>query len=452
MSAGAAATENGAAMSIASISKLKSRDAENVRGTEAQDRPVAPARAWLRDRRTWWAAGALLLLLLVVAGWALSDWFTSDATVSRERVRVATVSRGEFVSDVAAQATVVAAVSPELHAPAAGTVALAVQAGDVVKKGQVLAIVDSPALQNEYQREQATLDSLTVDMKRQEIEVRRKMLASQQSADMAGVAIRAAEREFARAQSAWDQRIISERDYRRAQDELDEARLTNRHAIDSSGLEKESLQFELQTRRLERERQQLAVADLARRVGELSIKAPVDGVVGSVAVTGKAAVLQDALLLNVVDLSAFEIEFRVAESYAGSLGLGMPAEVTYGAKTYPGEVAAISPEVRQGEVTGRVRFAGEPPAGLRQNQRVSVRIVMDRRDDVLKVERGGFYEAGGGKLAWVVRDGVAERVPIETGAASIREVEILKGLNEGDQIVISDTGPFNGAERVLLPD
>ena len=165
-------------MSIASISKLKQRDAENVRGTEAQDRPVAPARAWMRDRRTWWAGGVLLLLLLVAAAWALSGWFTSDATVSRERVRVATVSRGEFVSDVAAQATVVAAVSPELHAPAAGTVALAVQAGDVVKKGQVLATLDSPALQNEYQREQATLDSLTVDMKRQEIELRRKMLAS----------------------------------------------------------------------------------------------------------------------------------------------------------------------------------------------------------------------------------------------------------------------------------
>ena len=77
---------------------------------------------------------------------------------------------------------------------------------------------------------------------------------------------------------------------------------------------------------------------------------------------------------------------------------------------------------------------------------------MDRRDGVLKVERGGFFEAGGGRLAWVVRDGVAERVPIETGAARIREVEILKGLNEGDQIVISDTGPFKGAERVLLPD
>ena len=83
------------------------------------------------------------------------------------------------------------------------------------------------------------------------------------------------------------------------------------------------------------------------------------------------------------------------------------------------------------------------PPGLRQNQRVSVRILMDRRDDVLKVERGAFYEAGGGTTAYVVRDGVAERRPIKTGAVSVREVEITGGLAEGDQIVISDTDDFS---------
>ena len=120
-------------------------------------------------------------------------------------------------------------------------------------------------------------------------------------------------------------------------------------------------------------------------------------------------------------------------------------------KTYPGEVSTISPEVRQGEVTGRVRLRELPP-GLRQNQRVSVRILMDKRDNVLKVERGGFYEAGGGSSAYVVKDGVGERHPIKTGAVSVREIEILDGLAEGDQIVISDTEDFKNAPRVLLAD
>ncbi len=440
-------------MSIATLKRTPAKTpAPGMRDTAGQDRVIEPGGGWRHDRRL--RIGALVALLLVgllgVVG-LLRGWASTDATVALDRVRIAKVTRGEFLSDVAVQATVVAAVSPTLYSPAAGTVTLTRNAGDVVKKGDLLGTVDSPGLRNEFQREQATLESLVVDLRRQDIDVRRKILQSQQTADMAGVSIRAAEREFSRAQAAWSQKIISQRDYQRAQDELDEAKLTHHHAVETAGLEKEGLEFELQTRRLQRDRQQLLVEDLERRVGELAIRSPVDGIVGTLAVTQKAAVQQDAALLTVVDLSALEIEFRVAETYAGTIAPGMQADVSFGGKSYAGEVSSISPEVRQGEVTGRVRLRELPP-GLRQNQRVSVRILMDRRDDVLKVERGGFYEAGGGATAYVVKDGVAEQRPIRTGAVSVREIEIIDGLAAGDEIVISDTEDFRNAPRVMLAD
>jgi HlyD family secretion protein len=443
-------------MPLASITRIanpnRTQAAPGMRSTDGQDRALESRFDWRRDRRVQVVGGAAVLLLVgVFLTWLLGAWARSDSTVSRDRLRIATVTRGEFLSDVAAQGTVVAAVSPTLYAPAAGTVTLARNAGDAVKKGDLVATVVSPGLRNEFERERATLDSLVVDLRREEIEVRRKILQSQQTSDMAGVAIRAAEREFARAEQAWDQKVISARDYQRARDELDEAKLTHHHAIETAGLEKEGLVFELQTRRLQRDRQKLLVADLERRVGELEVKSPVDGIVGTLAVTQKAAVQQDAALVTVVDLSALEVEFRVAESYAGAIGLGMPAEVSLGGKAYAGEVTSMSPEVRQGEVVGRVRLKELPP-GLRQNQRVSVRILMDERDGVLKVERGAFYEAEGGASAYVVRDDVAERTPIRTGAVSVREIEITDGLAEGDQIVISDTDDFKNAERVLLAD
>jgi len=440
-------------MSISNLRRIPDQAAApGMRSTDGQDRVIAPAQGWRHDRRIQLAAAvALLALGAAVLVWFLKGWASTDATVARDRVRIATVTRGEFLSDVAAQATVVAAVSPTLYAPAAGTVTIVRNAGDAVKTGDLLATVVSPGLHNEFDRERATLESLVVDLRRQDIEVRRKILQSQQTADMAGVAIRAAEREYARAQQAWEQRVISQRDFQRAQDELDEAKLTHHHAVETAGLEKEGLEFEQQTRRLQRDRQQLLVEDLERRVDELAVKSPVDGIVGNLAVTQKAAVQQDAVLLTVVDLSALEIEFRVAETYAGTIGVGMQADVSYGGKTYAGEVSAISPEVRQGEVTGRVRLR-EIPAGLRQNQRVSVRILMDRRDNVLRVERGGFYEAGGGVAAYVVRDDVAERRPIKTGAVSVREIEITDGLAAGDRIVISDTEDFRNAPRVMLAD
>lgn len=437
-------------MSLARIRKFPDRIGAVMRTTEGQDRVLDSGASGTRRRRILVAAGAALLVLLLLIAWWLRGWASSDATVSRERVRIATVTRGEFVSDLTAQATIVAAISPTLYAPAPGTVTLEVKAGATVKTGDLLATIDSPSLRNEYQREQATLEGMTLDLKREEIDIRRSVLQSRQASDLAGVTIKAAEREFQRAEAAWQRQVISERDYLRARDDLDAARLTHAHALQNGGLEKDSLEFELQTRRLQLERQQLLVTDLERRVAELSVRSPVDGMVGSVAVDQKAAVQQDAPLLTVVDLSAFEIEFRVAETYADSIGIGMPAEITYAGHTYPGEVAALSPEVTQNEVRGRVRFSKSVPEGLRQNQRVAVRIVMDRRDGVLKVERGAFYEADAGQSAYVVRGDVAERAPIRSGATSVREVEILEGLTEGDQIIVSDTDTFGDATRIHL--
>ncbi|MGH8163763.1 MAG: efflux transporter periplasmic adaptor subunit, partial [Rhodanobacteraceae bacterium] len=115
-----------------------------------------------------------------------------------------------------------------------------------------------------------------------------------------------------------------------------------------------------------------------------------------------------------------------------------------------GLVSAISPEVVNGEVAARVRFVGEKPENLRQNQRLSVRIVLDKRDNVLTVARGSFVDESGGNFAYVVRDGIATRTPIRAGASSIDKVEILAGLKAGDRIVISGTDSFKGAQRVAI--
>jgi HlyD family secretion protein len=423
-----------------------------IRDTSAQDRPVdqAPVLAKRRTKLIAAIAGALLLLLLIV--YVIFRWISAEGSVPRERVRIAEVTRGVFVRDVNAQGTVVAAVSPTMFAAAAGTVHFLVQAGDVVKKGQVIAEVDSPELRNELEREQASFAGLEVAVQRQSIDTRRQLLANQQASDLANVNIQAAERELRRAEDSWGKKLISERDFEKARDDAAAAKVNYKHALETAQLQKESLEFELRARRLERDRQRLVVQDLERRVADLSMKSPVDGVVGTLVVAERASIAQNAPLITVVDLSAFEIEFVVPESYADDLGLGMDAEVTYAARKYAAKVSAVSPEVRQGQVTGRLRFSGETPQGLRQNQRLAARIVLEQREGVVKVPRGPFLDAGGGRVAYVVQDDIATRTKIQTGATSVSEVEILEGLQPGDQIIISNLAELERVETVRLTD
>jgi HlyD family secretion protein len=422
----------------------------SIRDTSATDVPIDPSPRMRRRRILVVAAVVAAVAVLGAATFVVRSWTSTSLVIPRERVRIAAVVRGPFIRDVAAQGTVITANSPTLFAPATGTVTFNVRAGDRVTKNQVLGTVDSPNLVNEHAQEQATLDGLNVSLGRQDIEMRMQILKNREDSDQAGLQIHAAERELKRAEESWQQHLIPQRDYAKAHDDVDSAKLAYDHAIANEKLENERLQFDLRAKRLERDRQKLLVDNLTRRVDSLTIRSPVDGKVGSVAVDQKATVAENATLLTVVDLTALEIEFRVPESYAAELGIDMDAEVTYGQRTYKALVTSISPEVEQNEVKGRLRFGGAAPADLRQNQRVNVRIIMDSRDNVLKVERGAFVDSGG--ITYVIDGDMAKRRQIKLGPMGVGEVEILSGLSPGERIVISSLSDFNDALLVRLTD
>ena len=90
------------------------------------------------------------------------------------------------------------------------------------------------------------------------------------------------------------------------------------------------------------------------------------------------------------------------------------------------------------------------PAGLRQNQRLTTRVLLEEKQNVLMVERGQFFDSGNGRVAYVVEDGVAYRRPIVSGATSLNQVEIVDGLRAGETIITSSTEMFNSAESVLI--
>ncbi len=320
-----------------------------------------------------------------------------------------------------------------------------------VLAGQVLATIDSPELANTLQQAEASLEQRQVELERQRIESRQLALEKRKAADLARVALTAADREKRRADQANDRGVISIIDYEKAQDDLQNAELAHQHAVADADLFDERLAFELRASELELSRQQLLVEDLQRQVDDLAIKSPVDGIVGDLLVDQKAAVATDAPVMAVVDLSRFEIDAQVPESYADDLAVGMQAEVLVGGARYAAELVAVSPEIVNNQVASRIRFSADAPMNLRQNQRLTTRILLAEYRDVLMVQRGQFLDSGAGRVAYVLdEDGMALRRPIEVGARSLGAVQIVAGLEQGERIVISNLDPFRSAEAVLL--
>jgi HlyD family secretion protein len=423
-----------------------------IADTSSQDVQLAP-----RDpRRKWLLLGgiaAVLIAVIVLAAPSVQRWANATVSVPLERVRTAVVQRGDLVRDVSVQGRVVAAVSPTLYASASGTITLGAEAGEQVEAGQVLAVVDSPELTNQLQQAEAALSQRQLQLERQRIESRQQALERRKGADLAEVAVIAARREQRRAEQAREKGVIPEIDYEKAQDDLQNAELAFEHAVADASLFDERLSFELRASEFEVNTQELVVEDLRRQVDNLAIKSPVNGIVGDLLVDQKAAVSRDMPVMAVVDLTRFEIDAMIPESYADDLAIGMTAEITIGGQRYDGQLVAVSPEVVNNQVASRIRFAGDGPTGLRQNQRLTTRILLAEQADVVMVQRGQFLDSGGGRLAYVVSDdGMATRRQIQTGAYSLGAVEIVSGLEPGETIVISNLDPFRGAETVLLTD
>jgi len=230
------------------------------------------------------AGGAATLLLIVLATPALIRWAKAERTVSLDQVRLAKVTRGTFVRDVSVDGQTVAAVSPTLYSDVNGTVTLKAVAGDTVKKGQVLALIDSPELSSSYQQEQSTFLSMQTDLERTRINSKKAALASQETVDQAGVTLEAAKREMKRAEAAWGYHVISEHDYAKAKDDLAAAQLNYDNAKANTDLDKEGLNFDVRSKQQQVQREQLLVADLKRRHDNLTMRSPVDGMVGNIAV------------------------------------------------------------------------------------------------------------------------------------------------------------------------
>lgn len=401
--------------------------------------------------------GGTALLVLLASIWIATPWVqrwaSASISVPFDRIRVATVTRGDLVRDVSVQGRVIAAVSPTLYATAPGTITLQVDAGAQVTAGQVLAEVFSPELANQLQQSQSSFEQRQMELERQRIESRQLALEKRKAADLANVALVAANREMRRAELAHSKGVIPLIDYEKAKDDLQNAELAHRHAIADASLFDERLDFELRASEFELERETLLVENLQRQVDDLAIKSPVDGIVGDLLVDQKSAVSRDTPVMAVVDLSRFEVDAQIPESYADDLAIGMQAEILVGGQMYPAHLVAVSPEIINNQVNSRIRFSGDGPTNLRQNQRLTARVLLAEHSDVLMVKRGQFLDSGAGRLTYILNDDrVAMLRQIEVGARSLGNVEITSGLQEGDTIVISSLDPFRNADTVLLTD
>jgi HlyD family secretion protein len=399
------------------------------------DRPLPPeVERQNRLRQVLKIAVPLVIVAAVLT--SLPGWMRP--AVSRERIRTARVTTGPIDAVITASGTVTPEVERVLSSPLDARVLRILQRpGAHLKQGD-------PVVELDISESVLALDKVIKDLKIKENQQAQTRLTLEKSlVDLDGrLEVKTLDLQSAQARLEADQQLFKEGLYSR--EELRRSELAVKQAqIGLSQLRQERANAEratnVQLEGLALERGSLdKEAAQARRLLDLSTtKSDRDGVLTWMVSQEGALVRRGDVIARIADLTSFRVAATVSDVHAGRLRTGLPVAVRANDLDLQGTVTEVLPTVENGILRFTVALAEPSHAGLRPNLRTDVLVITDRKPRVLRVKRGPFAD-NVARQAFVVRGDRAVRVPIEIGLAGADDVELVSGVSEGDEIIISD--------------
>jgi RND family efflux transporter MFP subunit len=188
------------------------------------------------------------------------------------------------------------------------------------------------------------------------------------------------------------------------------------------------------------------------QLDDLMVRAGYSGILTDIPVQVGQQVAAGATLAKVVDPTQLKAQLQIPETQAKDIQLGQKASIDTHNGIIPGKVVRIDPAVVNGTVTVDVALEGTLPDGARPDLSVDGTIEVSHLTNVLYVGRPAFGQAYSTVGLFKEIDGgrEAERVQVKLGEASVNEVQILKGLDVGDTVILSDMSRWDGFDRVRL--
>ncbi|HEU4834543.1 MAG TPA: HlyD family efflux transporter periplasmic adaptor subunit [Pyrinomonadaceae bacterium] len=374
-------------------------------------------------------------------------------TLDRSTAVIETVKRGEMVRDVRGNGTLVPEVTRMVPAPADGRVErVLLKAGVEVDPSTVIAELSNPQLE-----QQASDTELQVKAAEADQENLKVKLESDTMTQKSAIATINAQYSQAKIQLDADEKLGKEGLV--ADITLKISRVTVQDLANRLKVEQERLavaarstkaQLNAASSRLDQLR---ALAALRRQqVDELKVRAGSGGVLQQVMVTEGQQVTPGTVMARVADPASLKAVLRVAETQISGVRVGQPVIVDTRNGLIQGTVSRIDPAAREGTFEIDATLIGPLPPSARPDLSVDGTIELERLNDVLKVGRPAFGQAQQTIGMFVLSpDGTeAERRTVKLGRNSVSQIEILEGLKEGDQVIISDTSALDSYNRIRV--
>ncbi|HYP27737.1 MAG TPA: HlyD family efflux transporter periplasmic adaptor subunit [Blastocatellia bacterium] len=400
----------------------------------------------------------MIYIVLAVAALAVITAFVSQLkpaapSVEANTVFPDTVKRGSMLRQVRGLGTLVPEEIRLIPALSEGRVErILVRPGATVTAGTVLLELSNPQLEQDALEAESQLQAALAEYTSLRVRLESQSLDQQAAAATVRANFSEAKLQAEVNEELAKQGLIA--DLNRKVSKVRAEELSTRNEIEEKRLDisREAVKAQLAVQQA-RVEELKALAGLRRKqVGELSVRAGIDGVLQLMQVQEGQQVTPGTNLARVANPNALKAELRIAETQAKDIQIGQPVTVDTRNGIIQGSVSRIDPAVQNGTVTVDVALTGELPKGARPDLSVDGTIELERLESVLYMGRPVHGQEGNQIGIFRIEPGGQEavRVTVRLGRSSVNSVEILEGLKEGDRVILSDTSQWDSADRIRL--
>jgi HlyD family secretion protein len=407
---------------------------------------ISLRRKRILQRTAFTAALVALLAAIFIWGPRLIE-----PTVARARIRTAKVESGALEAQITASGVVTPEFEQVISSPVSARVLkILKRPGATLAKGEPILELDLNESRLAIERLNQQIELKQNQQAKAKLDLENTLIDLRSRWEIKNLDYKAAKASTARNRELHGHGLLSEERLREIElteektgYELKQLEDSKRNAEASTKTQLEGLALEMKT--LEQER-----GEAQRQMELATTKSDRNGVLTWVVNEEGATVEKGAVLARVADLSAFRVEATVSDVHANRLSAGLPVKVKINEESLTGSISRVNPAVNNGVITLAVNLDDKSNALLKSNLRVDVLIATDRKDKVLRIKRGPFAGGEGSGAAFVVRGDAAYKTPIKLGIASAEHYEVVQGLLEGDEVIISDMTDFMHVKEVKL--
>jgi HlyD family secretion protein len=213
-----------------------------------------------------------------------------------------------------------------------------------------------------------------------------------------------------------------------------------------------SVRQELEQARQSYGRTQNALEVMRRKVGDLIVRAPIDGQLTSLDAEIGQSKNKGERLGQVDATSGFKVRADIDEHYISRIYTGLMGQFTFAGKDYKLKIRKVYTQVTNGKFQVDMAFEGEVPQGIRRGQTFQVRVALSDEKQALLLPRGGFYQQTGGNWIFKVNENgtMAYKTEIQLGGQNPDYYEVLQGLKPGDKVITSSYENYGTIQELVL--